>query len=272
METRKRLADMAWPEAAAAAQAGRTVLIPVGSFEQHGTHLPLCSDTVQAEEMALDAVALLDQWGIKAAVGPAIPFGVNPGAMAFPGSVTLKPDTLKQLLAEVCLSLKAHGFDQAALIMGHDENLPAMLMAAQELTHEHGVRTLALNWLPYLKLFEQDQLSAAGARTADGHGGAGETSRMLARFPELVRLEQAQAYTVPLAPAGEALAYSGPPLLGGGVYNPAKDLTGFAPPAHPGIVGDPRLADAANGEQAYHICAEWIAQVIRREFYPGLPA
>jgi len=267
MHSRRRMCDMTWPEAAEAARRSKTVLIPVGSFEQHGTHLPMCSDTVQAEEMALDAAELLERRGIGAVVGPAVPFGVNPGAMPFAGSVTLKPDTLKQLLIEVCLSMKAHGFQQAVLIMGHDENLPAMFMASQELLHDHGMPVIALNWLPYLKLFERDKLAAAGAETADGHGGAGETSRMLARFPELVRLDIAQPYLVPLSKSEDELAYAGPPLLGGGVYNPAKDLSGFAPPDHPGIVGDPRLADADNGEQAYRVCAEWIARVIVREFY-----
>lgn len=261
----KAMEEMTWPEVQELCKQTETVLVSVGSFEQHGTHLPLNSDTVQAQEMALDAAELLLDEGIVVAVGPAIPFGVNPGAMPYPGSVTLQPATLVQLLVEVCLSMKRHGFANVALLMGHDENIPAMQVAAQKLVHDHNMRVACLNWLPYLKLHEKEILELAGP---DGHGGAGETARMLARFPELVHLDLAQAYTPGKAtlPVDE-LPYAGPPLLGGGVYNPAKDLPGFAPPEHPGIVGEPKLANAPAGDKAFEVTARWVAEVIKREFY-----
>lgn len=260
----KTMAEMTWDEVEELRSRTRVALVCVGSFEQHGTHLPMSSDTLQALEIAKDAAQLLAAEGLTVAVGPAIPFGVNPGAMPFPGSVSLSPDTLKRVIKEVCLSLKAHGFSDIALIMGHDENLPAMSVAAQELVHEAGMRVACLNWLPYLKLHEKELLELKGP---DGHGGAGETSRMLARFPELVSLDRARAYTPSPRPAQPELPYSGPPLLGGGVYNPAKDLPGFAPPSHPGVVGDPSLARAEAGEKAYQIVARWVAEVIKREFF-----
>ncbi|HHY94911.1 MAG TPA: creatininase family protein [Firmicutes bacterium] len=260
----KTMYEMTWAEVEELRQKTKTVIVSVGSFEQHGTHLPMAADTLQALEIAKDAADILAEQGMVVAVGPAIPFGVNPGAMPFPGSVSLRPDTLKTLIVEVGLSLKAHGFSNVVLLMGHDENIPAMMVAAQELVHEHGMRVMCLNWLPYLKLHEKKVLDLKGA---DGHGGAGETARMLARFPELVSLDVARAYTPPPAPPRPELPYAGPPLLGGGVYDPAKDLPGFAPPAHPGIVGDPRLANAEAGEKAYRVTAEWVAEVIKREFF-----
>ncbi len=261
----KLMEEMTWLEVQELQKKTNTVIVSVGSYEQHGTHLPLASDTLQALEIAKDAVKLLAEQDITVAVGPAIPFGVNPGAMPYPGSITLKPDTLKTLLVEVCTSLKTHGFTNIALVMGHDENLPAMTVAAQELVHDHGMCVATLNWLPYLKLHEKQVLDL---KNADGHGGAGETARMLARFPELVDLASSRGYLPEKTlSAKEELPYAGPPLLGGGVYNPAKDLPGFAPPEHPGIVGEPKMANAEAGEKAYEVTAEWVAEVIKREFF-----
>lgn len=272
MDTKKRpdpvrtMYDMTWPEVEELAGKTRVVIVPVGSFEQHGTHLPMATDTLQAIEMARDAAALLEEQGFPVAVGPFIPFGVNPGAMSFPGSVSVSPDTLKTLLVEVGVSLKAHGFTDVALLMGHDENLPAMTVAAQILVHDHGMRAATLNWLPYLKLHEKKVLDLPGA---DGHGGAGETARMMARFPEMVQMDVARGYVPPAGPKGEEVPFSGPPLLGGGVYSPARDLPGFEPPEHPGIVGDPQRAYAEAGEKAFAITAWWVAEIIKREFGAG---
>jgi len=262
---KKTMSEMTWTEVQSLKEKTDTVIVTVGSFEQHGTHMPMATDTLLGLEIAKDATDMLAEEGVTIIIGPAIPFGVNPAALAFPGSVTLSPDTLKRLIIEICLSLKKYGFKNIALLMGHDENLPAMTVAAQELVYYHNMKVITLNWLPYLKLHEKEMLDL---KEADGHGGAGETSRMMARFPELVfDLENSRSYRISTIANNDNIPFAGPPLLGGGVYNPVKDLPGFKPPEHPGIVGNPKLANAKTGEKAFTVTAEWVAKIIKREFF-----
>lgn len=260
----KTMFEMTWPEVQKLKEKTDVAIVTIGSFEQHGTHMPMATDTLQGLEVAKDSADMLSKEGIVVAVGPVIPFGVNPGALAFPGSITLSPDTLKKVIVEVCLSLKNHGFKNIALLVAHDENIPAMTVAAQELVYYHSMKVITLNKLPYVKLHEKEILDL---KYADGHGGAGETSRMMARFPSLVDLENSRAYRISKRSSSDDIPFSGPPLLGGGVYSPANDLSGFKPPEHPGIVGEPKMANAEAGERAFTFAAKWVAEIIKREFF-----
>jgi creatinine amidohydrolase len=123
---------------------------------------------------------------------------------------------------------------------------------------------ITLNPMPALKASEGASLKP---KKPDGHGGAGETSRMLVTHPNLVQLDRVRVKEGPDRPAQREIPGGLGPLFGGGVYSPANDLGVYDRHAgHPGQTGDPRLADASVGRKAYDAMAAWVADVIKRDF------
>ncbi len=261
----KTLMEMTWAEVAEALKVTDICLLSVAAIEQHGYHLPLGTDTLQSTESVKTVQRLLAADGITIVVGPTIEFGINPGAMSYPGSITVRPDTLKALLIDVMESLYHHGFRKIALFLGHDEDMHVMAVAAQEMVRAHDdLRVITLNPMPALKASEGASLKPS---KPDGHGGAGETSRSLVIHPNLVRLDLAQVKEGPDRPVQRPIPGGAGPLFGGGVYDPAIDLHIYnRQQGHPGQTGDPRLADPEVGRKAYLDMARWVADVIKRDF------
>lgn len=261
----KTLLEMTWEEVEEALRETDIALVNVGSIEEHGPHLPLGTDALQGTEVLKLAAEILAAEGVKVVVGPTVAFGLNPGAMSYPGSITVRPDTLKALLVDVGRSLHRHGFRQLVFFLGHDENYGVMMVAAQELTWELGMNVLCLNPMPALAS-EKQELALRGP---DGHAGAGETSRALALHPGLVRLDRVRLWEEPAGASVAPLAQlpgGDPPLLGGGVYRPRREFTMYSREAgHPGQTGDPLLARAEAGSKALYAMARWVADVVKRD-------
>src|SRR5947207_156641 len=121
-----RLAHMTWEEARGAAEEGRLVIVPVGSTEAHGPHLPLDVDTHQA-----DHVANLLAERVGAVVAPALPYGYAVTWMGFAGTITLSAETFQQVLVEVVESLVAHGFRRVMILNAHRPNGTSVDVAAR---------------------------------------------------------------------------------------------------------------------------------------------
>ena len=98
------LANMTSPEAAEAIARSRTAVLPIGSIEQHGPHLPNGTDTFAAELVAREVADRLD-----AVFVPFGPYGVTPIHAGHPGTVTLRRETFEALLTDICTELIAHG-------------------------------------------------------------------------------------------------------------------------------------------------------------------
>jgi creatinine amidohydrolase len=128
--------DMTWEEIAAAARADTPIVIPVGATEQHGRHLPVCTDWVLPERVIAEAGLLRDL-----VVGPFIPFGYRSrpgsgGGQHFPGTVSLRATTFMSVLEDVLSELRRTGFRNIALYNWHYENAgfvyePAYLVSEQ---------------------------------------------------------------------------------------------------------------------------------------------
>lgn len=261
----KTLMEMTWKEVEEALKVTDICLISVGSIEEHGPHLPLGTDTFQSTETLKTVQRLLAVEGITVVVGPTVEFGINPGAMSYPGSITVRPDTLKAILVDVCESLYHHGFRNIAMFLGHDEDMHVMAVAAQELVRAHDdLKVITLNPMPALKASEGESLKS---KKPDGHAGAGETSRALVLHPNLVLMDEVQVKEGPDRPDMRPIPGALGPLMGGGVYNPAGDLHVYdRAKGHPGQTGDPRLADPEVGRKAYQAMASWVAEVVKRDF------
>jgi creatinine amidohydrolase len=238
----------------------QVALVPVGAVEQHSGHLPVGQDNYQIEEIVRRAVVKLEAEGKPVIFGPTIPFGPISN-LKFPGSINIKPSTLVLLTKEVCLNLYRDGIKTILLAMGHDLSLGALMVAARELAHEtdDGLTVIVANWLPAVVKLLPEIFENMPAGKRDGHGGAGETARMLAQHPKLVDATQLRDYNVEAYRS--PVPFTHPIAAGGGVYAPRK--TTNHDPAFPGILGFPSIATAEVGERLYDALSEWVADVAR---------
>lgn len=259
--------EMTSPDIAAAVAANAPVIVALGALEQHGAHLPLSTDTYQGIDMCRRASALLAKEGIPLIVGPAIPFGPPPflseSPQALPGTINISNDTLRALLHDVCKSLIGHGFRRIYLLLANVESEYAMHIVAKELTETTDANIVTLNWLIGIRPKYKGMLVSDKPQ---GHGGEGETARMLATAPHLVRMEEARPYhpNLPLEPEvyGDFLPY-----LGGAIGRYRFDRDEFRGMVD-GITGDPQLATAETGEKSYALIAEWVADAVRFDQRP----
>jgi creatinine amidohydrolase len=177
--------------------------------------------------------------------------------MDFPGTISLKPATLTEVIKDVCNSLIKHGFRKLVMIMSHDGNLGALYSAADELSKQPNVRVLLINWLPYLRSKYTEILKSKGG----GHGGEGETARVLASIPELVHLDRAKVG--PEEGGGPRLEADIPIHFGGGTFDPPQGLKEKTPI---GSFGNPAGATVETGEKCYELIEDWACEVIKRHF------
>jgi mycofactocin system creatininase family protein len=229
-----RLAAAHWPDVEAGAR--RLLVVPVGSLEQHGAHLPLDTDTRVAAAVAERACAALAAGGrAGVALAPAIAIGASGEHADYPGTLSIGHVALSAMLVELGRHASLH-WPAMLLVNGHGGNAGAVGDAIGKLRAEGrdahvwhaGVRP---SMLAALRAGDGTRAASAPAAVPDAHAGRVETSIMLALAPEDVRLDAAVAgETRPLA---EIMA----DLRAHGVRQVSPN----------GVLGDPAGASAAEG-------------------------
>jgi len=237
------LAEMRWPEVEAYLEDNGAVLLPVGSTEQHGPHLPLGTDIFQPVSVAEGVAAALD-----VLVAPPLWYGDARHHLAYPGTMALRPETMIHVLYDLYDSLAFHGFDTVVTINGHrSANVPTARTAMNRAREEHPDVTFALADLIEVAASTHDDLRD-GEPEDGNHGGEFETSFMLAEHPDLVEeSEFAPSEEEPL-PAGTSrdlvgrtdFLRTGMSWQDGRARRDASD--------HQGHHGDPTKATAEKGE------------------------
>ncbi len=176
------LQDMKWPDVTEYLRDKDVILLPVGSTEQHGRHAPLGTDTFIASRLAEDAAR-------RASVicAPPLAFGWSPHHLVLPGTISIRPTTLQELLMDVIHSLARHGFAKFIVVNGHRiTNLPWMQLAAQQAQSELNVTVVIFDPAYMAK----EIASPLGFGTI-GHADELETSQMLHLLPHLIDLDRA---------------------------------------------------------------------------------
>jgi creatinine amidohydrolase len=177
--------EMTFAEAGA---AGDAAIIPIGAIEQHGPHLPLSVDTRIAE-----AVALAVSAETRVPVVPALSYGVSASHGDFPGTLTLRPETLIMMMEDLIDSLYASGVRQFIIISGHIWNSGALDVTAEKTRTR--LRDTRIRSIGYVSMYPGPEV--------DGHVTYGrglmhanffETSVMLHLYPELVRMDKATSH------------------------------------------------------------------------------
>lgn len=255
------LDEMTGPEVKAALAQTDVLLLPVGATEAHGAHLPLGTDSFEARENCRRAAIRLEALGCPVVIGPVIPFGTSSFHLGFAGTISLSSNTMINLLTEVSLSLYETGFRKFAFVHGHDGNLPVMMVAAQDVVDNTAdAQAMVLNWLtPLSKVYHTIQTSSK----QEGHGGEGETARILVTHPELVHLDRSVKHHVPV---DDMRKIQGAEHIktGGGIFYATRRYKDHTPYGH---IGNPALATKETGDKGYDVIAEWLARVIGRDYF-----
>ncbi|HVC68677.1 MAG TPA: mycofactocin biosynthesis peptidyl-dipeptidase MftE [Acidimicrobiales bacterium] len=225
----RRLDTMTWPDAARVG-SGSMLVVPLGSTEQHGPHLPLSTDTDVA-------IALCERLAARrpdVVVAPALPYGSSGEHADFAGTVSIGASVLQQVIVEIVRSVDAFG--GVVLVSGHGGNA-APLAAAVATARSEGRHVLA--WSPHLP-------------AGDSHAGHTETSLLLALRPSVVRTADAKRGNI--RPLEELL--------------PQLRQRGLRVLSPNGVLGDPSGASAEEGAHLLDALADQLAGSVEAWWSP----
>jgi len=181
-ENTVRIDELTWIEVKALLDRGvRRFILPVGTLEPHGTHLPLGTDTIAPYAIALEVARR-----VNALVLPPIYYGVTKSLAGYPGAVRIEPSILKEYVYSILKYMALHGFKEAVIMNGHGgrEQVEALDKAAFRIWQEYHIPVLIINWwsLARERGITQKFLSKEG-----GHGGSDETAVIYSVAPHLVK-------------------------------------------------------------------------------------
>lgn len=241
------MGELAWPDVKEFLQKHKTIIIPVGSCEQHGPHLPLDTDAYDAFWLSLRAAK---EAGC-ALVAPPINYGMSMHHMDFPGTMTLASDTLEAVAYEVGISLIKHGFRKIVFENGHGGNTPALESAAQRIKTDTGAFTVVdtVSLIP-------DYIEESIETPYDAHAGEFETSTSLANREEYVKTDRIKKPKLTL-PASKYMKI-GLKETGPKVYWAfrTKELS------ETGVIGDPTKASKEKGTKAWETATQRLAELL----------
>lgn len=235
-------------EIAAARDAGALAVLPLGSCEQHGDHLPLDTDTLTAQRIAqLAAEQCAD---VHVLVLPTPGYGYSPHHSAFAGTVSLSAATLHSLVRDIAAGVRNSGFDRLLIVNGHGGNLAPLGILCTDLT-TGGFVTGFASVYPV----SADRLAPllTGAMPTIGHACEFESSIVMALRDEGSDLIPARVRNLP--------AQLQPPGLAGAFGHPGYSYPMVFSARDRGYIGDPAQAGLAKGQQMARIAADGLARV-----------
>lgn len=217
--------ELSMKEVKKVAKAGKVVIIPVGSVEEHGGHLPLCTDSLQPEHVALEVAKKT-----KCLVAPPLRYGVCNSTRNFPGTISIGFESLYKVIRDILEEFIRNGFTRILVLSGHADqaHMAALRLAAQEVMRFHRQessprKTRIMVCSDYDFAYE---LKGKYFDEKDGHAGTIETSRIMAIRSDLVKREGKKSF--PKLPRFEIVA----------------DPERYFPS---GVIGDPSMASAKKG-------------------------
>jgi creatinine amidohydrolase len=235
------LDELSTKEAAKAADDKTVVIFPVGSVEEHGVHLPLCTDSIQSEFIAVEVAKKTG-----CLLAPAFRHGICNAGRNFPGTITIKFETLYYLARDVLSELVRNGFNRIIVLTGHagSTHMTALKLAAQEAIQasenskaKRRTRIMVLSDYD----FADELTEELGFPKGDGHAGGVETSRVMAIRPDLIKGEGVTSF--PRMPRFEVV----------------PDPERYFPS---GVMGDPTSASEEKGKTMNDYVIEHVAKLV----------
>jgi creatinine amidohydrolase len=259
--------DLTWPEVNEAAKQEKVILLPIGSTEQHGPHLPIDADNLFANSLCLEAGRRAPE---KVLVAPIISYGYNIHALDYPGTVHVGYEALLGFCLSVCKSFAYHGFKRIVIVNGHGGNSPVLELVARKAILETDALTTSFMWVNLLRV---DPNFIASFRESvfpggTGHAGEVETAMYLHLAREKVQMDKAKDYIAWYNRQG-ASGFQWGDLFGGGPVPIFEWASTFL---EDGTFGQSTLATAEKGrrifEEAVTRLVEFVEEFQKRAARP----
>jgi creatinine amidohydrolase len=233
-------ADLTQPEIAAQFKRNPLVILPAGSVEQHGPHLPTGTDSFAANVIGHRVAERMD--GL---VLPGTPLGVTPMHMPFEGTISLSPDTYMRVTIETCATTAQHGAKYLLILNWHEGNIPSLAIAAETLHRTHGMTVVTVQ-----ACYVAEELYGHSCNGLT-HGGEIEALAVLAFRSDLVHLDRIENSS------DHTHGHRMDKLRRTRAYQPVlTDIRSIAPT---GWFGSPQHATAEKGERMLTDIADAIA-------------
>jgi creatinine amidohydrolase len=175
--------DIHWPDVAGAGPARWIAVLPLAATEQHGPHLPVGTDVMIAQAYLARVRELLPDT-LPVTFLPLQPVGISTEHVGYPGTLTLPTEVALKTWMALGMSVARAGLRKLVMVTSHGGNSAAMTLVAQDLRAQHGLLAVTTAWSRFgapQELFSAEELRHGV------HGGAVETSILLARYPHAVR-------------------------------------------------------------------------------------
>src|SRR2546423_4747735 len=234
------LENMKWPEVKRIDFSQCPVVIPLGSVEQHGPHLPVTTDTEIVTAIAREVESRMAE---RILLTPTLWLGHSPHHMNFPGTLSVEPGIYIGMVKSLVHSMLRHGAKKIFLLNGHGGNEAPVPVALRELKSELGARkdvfvTFASYWWLGSKTLTAVRESGVGGV---GHACEMETSAMLVIAPGKVDMKLARK-----SGPGAALRYR---VIDMQASNPVAMVSEFDELSDSGVLGEPELANPEKGRR-----------------------
>jgi creatinine amidohydrolase len=257
------MAEVEWsrlraPELRALALQDAVVIVPIGSTEQHGPHLPTQVDCLLVGEVARRA-AQRAYATIPTLITPTIWSGLAEHHMSFGATLSVDFATFFALVRGVCRSLVRHGFRKVLLLNGHGGNIAALTVAVNELSVELDAPIATAT---YFQLAQPAMAKVLENQTGVRHACEAETSMVLALEPGLVDM----------ALAADAVGPTEREIAQVAGTDAAHRWRSFKSRTAHGAIGDPRTASAEKGEKLLDAAADAVCRLVTNGEFWTLPA
>jgi len=233
--------ELTMNEAKQAAKAGKTIILPIGSVEEHGEHLPLSTDSIQPEFAALEVAKKT-----KSLVAPTLKYGVCLSTRGFPGTISVTFQALHKIVKDILEEFVRNGFKRILILSGHagQSHMTALRLAAQEVIWKNE-KTNPEKTVRIMVCSDYDfayELKGKHFSEKDGHAGTIETSRIMAIRPNLVKAKGKTDF--PTMPRFEIVAH------------PEKYFPN-------GVIGDPTVASSRKGRLINDYVIENLVKLVK---------
>lgn len=255
-KTEWRYEKLTWPEINDAVELGKVCIVPVGSVEQHGPHLPLDVDMVCPVGIAQGTGRAISE---KVLVLPIITYGYTGHVMDFPGTINTNYDTFQEMCLDLTRSLAYHGFKKIILLNGHGSNMPNLDLVARRTNLETDAECMVIAWWNLLTIDPKFLPSWRESKFPGGcaHACELETSLYLYLDEDNVRKDKIKNGTISFNEENNPFNWCD--LFGAGAATVVNWTSSYS---ETGVLGEAEKATKEKGERAYNEAVKQLCNVV----------